>query len=316
MIEEMLKKIKEAGTIAIFTHKTPDGDALGSSTGLKLMLKKLGKEADILLEECPSKFMYLPNIANVVLEKETSKIYDLAIAVDCADVRRLQRNEDYARCKEKMIIDHHQLIDTEADVYYVKSDYPACCEVLFELCGEFGIELDKDIGTCLITGLITDTGGFRHRGINPNTFKYAAKCLEKGVDITSVYNRILHSRSMINYQMSRRTAERITFLADDRIAFTYTTKQDIDELEPKSGDFEGLVEVGLKVEGVEVSVYIKEREEGGVKVSLRAKDYVNVSEICNIFGGGGHIKAAGVMMEGTIEEVKSKIISEIEKRLK
>lgn len=316
MIEDILNKIKNASTIAIFTHESPDGDALGSSTGLKIMLERLGKEADIKLSEYPAKFSFLPNLTKVNLEDEEGKIYDLAIAVDCAEIRRIQKKEMYLVAKEKIMIDHHQLIDTIADIYYVKSDYPACCEVLFELCEKFGIELDKEIGTCLITGLITDTGGFRHRGINERTFNYASLCMSKGVDITKIYNKTLHTRTKTNYKIFKRTSERTEFIENEKIAVTYTTKEDIEELEPKAGDFEGIVDVGLKVEGVEVSLYLKEKETGGVKISLRATGDVNVSKICNVFGGGGHIKAAGAFIEGSIEEVREKVVEEIKKALK
>jgi len=316
-LDNILEEIKKAEKIVILTHELPDGDAVGSSLAMMATLKSIGKEADVIIPEYSSCFEFLPGTNEIKKETDVQK-YDLAIALDCADGKILCGNERYfEKAKTKIVIDHHSSNKMYGDFNFVNPVSPACCEVLIGMLDYFGIEITKDIGTCLITGIITDTGGFNYN-VNAETFDFAAMLLRKGIKISDVYGKVLKTKTKANFELTRVANDRLEFLEDGKIAFTYITDEDEKRFNAKMGDHEGLVENGRDIEGVEISIFLHgvDNKPNGYKVSLRSKDYVNVSDICIMFGGGGHPRAAGAFITGTIDQIKEKILIEARKQLK
>lgn len=312
-LDEILKEIKEAQTIAILTHESPDGDAIGSSLALKLMIKELEKESEVIIPEFPRTFEFLPEAEQVKVETQT-KNYDLAISVDCATLKRLAKNEYFENAKKRIVIDHHGSNNMYGDLNYVNPASPACCEILVSMAEYFGINITKEIGTCIMTGMITDTGGFRYMGITPETFEYTADLLRIGVDIPDVYKRTMGTKTKANFELTKRVIDRLEMLEDGKVAFSYINTQDEKEVNAEPGDHEGLVNIGKDIEGVLVSIFIRQKEEeNAYKVSLRSEDGINVSDICLLFSGGGHSRAAGALIQGNVEEVKEKLMKEIKK---
>ena len=202
-----------------------------------------------------------------------------------------------------------------ADYNFVDPVSPACAQNLIFIIEQLGVEIDKEIGTCLLTGIITDTGGFKYQGVTAETFEFVAWLLNKGVNVSDVYRRVLQVRTKANFELNRIATNRIEFLEDGKVAYTYITKEDEENVGSESGDHEGIVEIGRDIEGVEVSIFVRETAKG-CKVSLRSNEYVNVSDVCLILGGGGHQRAAGVMVQGSIEQVKEKILYQLKSHLK
>ena len=314
-LDNILEEIKRAETIVILTHETPDGDAIGSSLAMKIALKQLGKNADVIIPRFPRIFNFLPDASEIKAESEIKK-YDLAISVDCSDLKRLAAGVEYFEtAKTKIEIDHHSINSMFADYNFVNPVAPACCEVLIAMFEYFGIEITPELGTCIITGIITDTGGFQYAGVTAETFEFAAELLQKGVNISKVYQKVLSTKTRAHFELSRIVSGRMEFFADGKVTFTYMNLADEEKVGAEEGDHEGLVELGRNIEGVEVSIFIREKE-GGYKVSLRSKEYVNVADVALMLGGGGHVRAAGCFVQGTVEEVKEKVLSEIKKVIK
>ena len=316
-LDNILEEIKKAEKIVILTHELPDGDAVGSSLAMMAALKGLGKNTDVIIPEYSSCFAFLPGTSEIKQDTDIEK-YDLAIALDCADGKILCGYEKYfEKAKTKIVIDHHGSNKMYGDINFVNPASPACCEVLIGMFDYFGIDITKDIGTCLITGIITDTGGFNYN-VNPETFDFAAMLLRKGIKISDVYGKVLRTRTKANFELTRIANERLEFLEDGRVAFTYITDEDEKKVNAKMGDHEGLVENGRDIEGVEISIFLHgiADKPNGFKVSIRSKDYVNVSDICLMFGGGGHPRAAGAFIVGTVEQIKEKLLVEARKQLK
>jgi len=316
-LDNVLEEINKAEKIVILTHETPDGDAIGSSLAVMHAIKLLGKEADVIIPEYSNCFSFLPGIEKIKSESDIER-YDLAIALDCADNKILNGNEKYFEiAKRKIVIDHHSSNKMYGDINFVNPVAPACCEILIGMFDYFGIELTKEIGTCIITGIITDTGGFDYN-TNAETFDFAAMLLRKGINISEVYRRVLKTKTRPNFELRKLAENRLEFLEDGKVTFSYITLEDEKNVNAKTGDHEGLVENGRDIEGVEVSIFLHEKEgkSNGFKVSLRSKEYVNVSDVCLMFGGGGHARAAGAFLNGTIEQIKEKIMVEIKKQLK
>ena len=313
-LDNILEEIKKANKIVILTHENPDGDAIGSSLGLSLALKQLDKEVDVIIPEFPKIFEFLPDTENIQKESDI-EIYDLAIALDCSDIQRLNGFAKYFEdAKVKIVIDHHGKNKMFGDYNYVDPVAPACAQILIAMLEYFNIDITKEIGTCLIAGIITDTGGFRYSGVTTETFEFASWILSKGINISEIYRKVLQTKTKTNFELTKLAMERMEFLENDKISYTYITKEDEEEIGTQHGDHEGLVEIGRDVEGVEVSVFIREAEKG-YKVSLRSNEYVDVADVCFMFGGGGHLRAAGCTINGTLEQVKQKILSELKTRL-
>lgn len=314
-LDEILKEIKKAETIVILTHESPDGDAIGSSLAVKIMLDNIGKNADVIIPEYSRLFNFLPKV-NEIKENSDISNYDLAIAVDCATLKRLAKNEYFENAKKTIVIDHHGSNTMYGDLNYVNPVSPACCEVLTGMFDYYNLNLTKDAGTCIMTGIVTDTGGFQYNGITPETFEFTAELIRKGVDIPDIYKRTLRTKTKSNFELTKKVIDRIEILEDGKVTFTYINVQDEIEVEAEPGDHEGLVEIGREIEGVEVSIFIRQKDENSYKISLRSTNYVNVSDICLMFGGGGHPRAAGALIQGNVDQVKEKIMNELRKVLK
>ena len=315
-LDDILKEIKRAEKIVILTHEAPDGDAIGSSLALQLALKQLDKESDVIIPEYSRLFSFLPG-AKDILQESKIKEYDLAIALDCGDLKRLKCGEEYFEtARRKIQIDHHGSNTMFGDLNFVNPASPACCEILVEMFGYYGINIDKELGTCLVTGIITDTGGFRYNKTTAETFEFTAELLQKGVNVSDIYKRVQDTKTRANFELTKLVIDRMEILEDGKVTFTYITQEDSKKIGAEVGDHEGLVEIGRDIEGVEVSIFIREKEDGGYKVSLRSNSYVNVADICLLFGGGGHQMAAGCYLKEDIKDVKDKLIKELRKVLK
>ena len=302
--------------ILVLTHESPDGDAIGSSLAMKLALESLGKNPDVIIPEFPETFKFLPGTKDVKESSDVEK-YDLVISLDCATLNRLVGNEHFENAKRTIVIDHHGSNTMYADFNYVNPVSPACCEILAGMFDYYNINITKEIGSCLLTGIITDTGGFKYPATTAETFEFTAELLRKGVNVSEIYRRVLQTVSRAHFELAKRVMDRMEILEDGKVTFTYIDKKDEEEVGAKPGDHEGLVEIGRDIDGVEVSIFIRQREDGtdAYKVSMRSTEYVNVNDVCLMFGGGGHPRAAGAIATGTVEEIKLKLLKEIKKVL-
>lgn len=315
-LDTILEEIKKSEKIVILTHESPDGDAVSSSLSVMHAVLQLGKQADVIIPEYSKDFKFLPG-ADQIKQSSEIKQYDLAISVDCSDLKRLVGAKEYFETAKKTIqIDHHSVNAMFADLNYVNPVSPACCQVLIGMFEYFGIEINKDIGTCILTGIITDTGGFQYSGVTPETFEFAAEILRKGVNISQICQKVLRNKTKAHCELTKLLYDRMEFLEEGKIVISYITLKDNEKVKAELGDDEGLVEIERDIEGVEVAVLLKEKEgTNGYKVSLRSKENVNVSDVCFLLGGGGHPRAAGCFVSGNLEQVKSKILNAIKQHM-
>ena len=309
-LDNILEEINKAETIVILTHENPDGDAVGTSLALYHSLKQMGKNPDIIIPVLPRIFEFLPGTNEIKKESNVEK-YDLAISVDCATIKMLNGFSNYFEdAKVKISIDHHSTNTMFGDFNYVSPDAPACAQVLLVVLEYLKVEVTKEIGTCILTGIITDTGGFKYSGVTAETFEFVAWLLNKGINVSKIYRKVLQTKTRANFELNRIAADRLEFFEDGKIAYTYITKEDEEKVHAESGDHEGIVETGRDIEGVEVSIFIRQTDKG-CKISMRSNEYVNVSDVCLLLGGGGHAHAAGVSMQCAIDQAKEKILRQV-----
>lgn len=288
----------------------------GSSLAVYNALQQLGKKVEMIIPEYPAIFNFLPS-ADKIQKEGTREVYDLAIAVDSSDIKRLNGFANYfEQAKTTINIDHHSVNTMFADYNFVNPDSPACCQILILVLEYLGVTITKEIGSCLVAGIITDTGGFKYSGTSKETFELTANLLSMGVNVTDIYRKVLEKQTKGHFELSKIAMDRLEFFENGKIAFTYITKKDEEKVKAENGDHSGLVDIGRSIEGVEVSIFLSEKEDGIYKGSLRSNDYVNVSDVGMMFNGGGHIRAAGCQIHATLEEAKEKIINEVKKHLK
>jgi len=278
-IDQILKCIKKSKNIVIVTHENPDGDAVGSSLAMYHALKGLKKNVDIIIPEYAKCFNELPGIDEVI--KESDKVYDLAISLDAATDKLLNVWVKYFReADQRIVIDHHSTNTMFGDINYVDLSAPACAQVVYMLIKHYRWKITPEIGTCIMAGIITDTGGFQYSGVSKDTFNIAAELLDVGVNISKVYKKVFDTKTRSSFELRRIAIDRMEFLEDGKIAFTYVTNEDERKVNAGVGDYEGIVSEGRSVESVEVSIFLHELKDGEFKISLRSNSYVNVSDVC------------------------------------
>ena len=302
--------INESKSILLLTHVDPDGDAVGSVLAFYHYLSSINKNVDMVILAIPKVFNFLPSIDKVV--DTTNKEYDLGIVVDCATKDRIGQNEDvFSKCKNTIVIDHHISNTNYGNLNYVQGDVSSCCQVIYYLFKEWNVDINREIGESIITGVLTDTNGFGINSVDSNTFKLASEIKDFGIDIYNIYNKVLCVKTMSQYNLMKIGMDRLEFLENGKIAFTYILESDFDKVGAVLGEHEGIVDIGRNIDGVEVSIFIREND--GWTISLRSTGSVDVSKIALAIGGGGHLMASGAKLQGTFDEVKSKIIDETKK---
>ena len=314
-LDTIKEEIEKSNSIVIFTHENPDGDAVGSSLATYIVLKEKGKDVDLVIPNFPKTYKFLPRSEEALQEPSKEK-YDLAIALDCADIKRLDDpNEIFLKSETRINVDHHTSNGMFGDLNFVNPVSPACSQIITSILEYLKIEISVDVATCLITGIITDTGGFRYEGVTSETFEIASEFLEKGVKISKIYKDSLSNISREKFEARKLAMSRTQFLENGKIAYTYMTKEDMTKLNVAQSDLDGIVENGRDVEGVEISIFLYETDKG-FKASLRSNSYVNVSDICLLFNGGGHVRAAGCTLPYSLEESKERILMQVKRFLK
>lgn len=317
-LDEIYQEIKKSNSFVILTHENPDGDAIGSSLAMAHVLKNMGKnDVDIYLKVYPEIYNFLPNID--LIKKDIKKTnYDMAIVLDCASMERV--SSIYRPLFEKSItkvqIDHHNKNTMFADYNIVNPVAPACAQVLASSFDYLGIDINKDVASCIMTGIITDTCGFSTSQTTSESFEFASIALSKGVNVSKIYKESFNKISRPRFEIQKLASERLEFLENGKIAYTYITKADEKRLGTKIGDLSTIVEIGKNIEGVELSIFIYERENDLYKASIRSNDYVDASSICLSLGGGGHLRSAGVNLNMSLKDAKELIVNEAVKYLK
>ncbi len=308
-LQQIAERIKKAKSIVIFTHMRPDGDAFGSALALSSALDELKIVNEVCVEtDIPSNLAFLNNITKV--KKRPTVEYDLLVTVDCSEEQRLGAlTEEFLVAKKKIDtinIDHHISNTRFAKHNYVR-ECSANCMNIANLIETLEVSFTKGMSEYLLVGLLTDSGNFSHDDVTEETLQLAAKLVKAGADIRYYHYNLFKKQSKARAKLFARTMQGIRYFHEDRFAVITVTQQAMQECEADHSMTEGFVDFPLNVDSVEVAAAIMEVRTGQYKISLRAKTYADVNKIAGIFGGGGHIKAAGCMLFGELEEVIDKL---------
>lgn len=317
MDKEITKLIDESGSIAIFPHVSADGDAIGSSLALGIALRNAGKKVAIYIEEnIPNVYKFLPEIQLASFYNDTNEIMDLNIALDTGDVGRLaSRGDAFFKAPCTINIDHHVTNTKFAHLNFVDAVSASTGEIVYRLLKEMELKIDTDIATCLYTAIATDTGGFQYQNTTAETHRITAELLSTGINVGELSQRIFDNTTYEKLKLQQKSIELLELYENAKLAVVTLSIEDISSTGAKDEDCDGIVNIGRSIESVEVSVLIKEKPNNEVRVNLRSKTYVDVSEIAAAFDGGGHKRAAGCTIKGELEDVKTKLINAVKDRL-
>ncbi len=310
----LIEAIERAKTIAISGHVRPDGDAIGSSMGLYFYLRDNypDKTVCVFLEEVPESFDHIRD------DEATARRcdhYDLFIALDSGDVERLgdagkimQENSD-----DTINVDHHITNTQFGNKNIVDAKASSTCQILFTLMDE-----DK-IGTmtamALYTGIIHDTGIFKHNNTSYQTMRIAGKLMRKGIPFGEIIDNSFYYKTSKQLKIKGKCLSDCQFLLDGRVVISVLTANDMEKYQAKSSDLDGIIDDLRTTVGVEVAILLSERVPGEFKVSMRSNKLVDVASIGQYYGGGGHIKASGCTIKGTADEVTHMLVDKIRLQL-
>lgn len=314
-IEIVKEWMQSKPPITIITHFNPDGDAIGSSMALKLFLEKQGLKVDCIFPSAfPSYYNWIPKVSEALVFNEKEKVsfgkyFDEDRIIFCLDFNHPSRvnqlSESLANSKAKRIlIDHHEEPSPEFEMSFSYPGTSSTCELVYDFMMKFDPgALDKDIATCLYTGLLTDTGGFQFSSTHPSTLHMAANLMEMGINATEVYNLAFNNFSINRLKLfGYCISNNMTIVEDKKLAYMWIDRRTKDKFHIQDGDTEGLVNYPMKVLDIEVSVLFKQ-DYDKIRISFRSKNDTDVNKISRqYFNGGGHINAAGGMSKKSLKE--------------
>ena len=309
----MFYKILEgAKTIAIGGHVRPDGDCVGSCMGMYLYLKEVypEKQVDIYLQNIPESLKIIDGMDEIREEIPEDKTYDLFICQDCGDKDRLDFSVPlYDSAKHTFCIDHHISNQKFAEHNYVIPEASSTSELVYQL-----LEKDKisyEVAKALYLGIVHDTGVFQYSCATPSTFRVAAELLEKGIDAPKMIQETYYEKTFAQNKILGFALMNAELYLEGQCIASVLTKAEMKKHGVNAKDLDGIVSQLRNTSGVEVAVFMYELETEVYKISLRANDYVDVSRIAQIFGGGGHKKAAGFSMNGKSDVIIDRLVEQI-----
>lgn len=304
--ESLRETIRDARRILVITHIRPDGDAIGSLLGFGLALQGAGKEVQMALEDTvPPNLRHLPGSGQIT-QKPTGN-FDLVAVVDCSDRMRMGRILDEA-IQPDINIDHHPTNENYARINLVNTQAVSTSEILANFLPRWDLSIDKNIASALLTGLITDTIGFRTPNVSVDTMRIVASLMEHGAELSELYMRSLVTRS---FEAMRLWGAGLTHMQrDGAIVWTSLTREDRLSVGYPGRDDADLINMLSAIKDAQVSIIFVEQPNGSVKVSWRAQPGVDVAQVALSFGGGGHTVAAGAEIVGDLNGVQADVLQE------
>lgn len=318
IVKSFVEKISsfDADSLVLAGHTNPDGDAICSCFAFGIALEKLGKKPKILLEKFGDTYDHVKG-HHLIYEGSYDELTPrVMISLDCADLERLgDAKAVFDRSAEKICIDHHISNTNFANINMVDKETSSTSQLVYEILLELSKQenldiIDKDIATTIYSGIIFDTAGFKHNCTTPRTHQIASELLKFGVDTSDIHARILYSRSLESARLLSKSIQNGELLND--VFITTLSKHEIlEKCQASYDDLEGISAYFQDLKEANVSVFLYERLDGDIKISFRSKS-IDVNQIANKFGGGGHILASGAKLKNiSLEDAKDKILEEI-----
>ncbi|HWT76590.1 MAG TPA: bifunctional oligoribonuclease/PAP phosphatase NrnA [Mobilitalea sp.] len=319
-MERINAELIGAKSIAIAGHVRPDGDCVGACTALYLYLTQNKEDfatcrVDVYLEPFGNEFQILTGVDEIRHTYDTEESYDVFISLDCGSLDRLGNALKFFNSAKKTInVDHHISNQSFAGVNHVVADASSTCEVLFTLMEE--AKITKEAAEALYVGIIHDTGVFKHSNTSEKTMNIAGKLISKGIDFSTLIDESFYAKTYMQNQILGRCLMESILVLEGKVVFASINRRMMDFYGASSSDLDGIIDQLRVTKGTEVAIFVYETDFHEFKVSMRSNGEINVSKIAVYFGGGGHIKAAGCTMRGSVYDVINNLTPHIEAQLK
>jgi phosphoesterase RecJ-like protein len=316
-LRKIAEEIRSNDCFLIGTHVNPEGDAMGSVLALGLVLKSLGKRAQILSQDpIPETLSFLPGAEEILYQAPENVPFDVAFALDCGSKARL--GEEFSKVKKigKIInIDHHISNSYFGDINLVDPTASSASEIIFDLLRNIPVTMSPAVAENIYTGILTDTGSFRYSNTSPKTFSVARSCLLAGVDPWKVADRVYESQPLPRLHLLPRVLATLEVDGGGRIPYVVVTRKMMEDSGASVALTEDLINFPRSLKGSEVALLFREISPEKYRVSLRSRGGVDVARIAEEFQGGGHPQAAGCTVEGSLSEVKDKVLQRVKTAL-
>ena len=321
--DEVLEKIRGSRSILVVSHVNPEGDAVGSLLGLVLALRSMGKDATPYLEDdVPLVYRFLPGADEVLHDLEGKGPFDVICAVDCGKKERLGTAIERISNSTFMInLDHHATNNRFGDLNVIEAGASATGELIYDLCRAASIEITPEIAINLYVAIHTDTGSFRYSSTTPESLMKAGDLLRHGADPWEVALKVYESYPAERFRLLSLVLATLDIIkvgpdCNNHDIATLTVTQEMFRKTGADVDLaDGFVNYARGIRGVEVGALFRECGPREYKVSLRSKKAVDVSKVAQSLGGGGHAHAAGLTLEGSLEEVKTRVIESLKREM-
>lgn len=309
--QAILTAVQQAKNILVITHIGPDGDAVGSITAVGVALRQMGKHATLLCDDpLPERFSYLPLADQVQPPNETRPTdYDLLIAVDCGDETRMGQSFASLPTTVPTIIniDHHVTNTYFGDIQHVVPEAVSATEILYDLFKHIGITITTDLAMCLLTGVVTDTLGFRTVGVTAKTLRIASELVDAGADLPLITMQGLSRKPYSTAQLWQIGLNNMRL--EEGLIWTKINNTQREAIGYNNTSTGGLVNFLGNVTQAAISAVLLEMNDGTVRVGFRCNPPYSVSELALNLGGGGHPLAAGCSLDGPLDKAEALVVA-------
>jgi len=311
-LSQLVEKTKKYNHIYLSGHISPDGDCIGATIAMVQLLENAGVSAKVLLMEQPDMYDYLP--MKKYVQSEVPEDADLLIALDASDIERLGDFSKLVGHVELVNIDHHISNTEYGQVNYVDAEASSTCEMVYQMIDR-PEWMNKSIAEALYTGIVYDTGAFKHSNTKPSTHIAVAELIKYGIDFTWIVSRIFYEKPFKAYKAQSLAYDRLRLELNGKVAISWLDYEDFNNLGIVKDHTESIVQFMNDIQGIEAAVFFYAVDAATFKVSLRSKGDIDVCKVASAFGGGGHIKASGASFAGTIEACIEAVLSELKKQI-
>lgn len=314
-LTDIIPAIQNANTVVVTAHIRPDGDAVGSALGLHRMLQGAGKSSTVVdLGPIPDRYQFLPSDGECRSVDEVDiEMADCIIVLDAGSIERTPAFVAESKGKVPLFnIDHHKSNTNFGDLNWIDETASSVGEMLHTLADTMGLTIAADAAEALWVAIVTDTGRFSYSNTSPRTMQAAAKLLGTGIDTAAINHAIYNAMPLRQLQLQGRALQRLTTHEEGRVAMVTLSRADYIELGCTSADGEDIVNLPRSLLGVNVAIFLYELlEEPGTKVSLRTSEPYDAAEFCRMFDGGGHARAAGCSLPGSLDTTTSQALEHV-----
>lgn len=316
MLNKISSVLENAKTVAIAGHVRPDGDCVGSCMGMYLYLKEYYPhiQTDVYLEEVRDVFSYIQGIDQVKGQWQEGTVYDLLLLFDVSSRDRIGvAGEALGTAGRTVCVDHHVTNKGIAQLNHIEPEASSTCEVLYTLLEPE--KVTREIAEAIYTGIIHDTGVFQYSCTGVRTMEIGGKLMEKGIDFSKIIRDSFYTKTYAQNQIMGRTIMESIMLLNGQCIVGYVRRKELEFYGITPKDLDGIVNQLQNTKGVEVAIFLYETGIQEYKVSMRSNGIVDVARIAAYFNGGGHVRAAGCTMQGSVYDVINSLTYDIERQL-